>query len=214
MRKDKFTFGSAGMIHELEMAMDRVGGWTPTMVKDICKGDTLGAIRDILLKRADIQYLPLVIDRASPYQPPQDLSIEWQSDQSLKLTRIDPSKITLSRILGRSSIIVGPSPSETDFIPLDAGILRAFLENQYLVPENWKKRRNEHFATRVCFGGTKLSSSRGLKSAPHRGEGSIFALYWDSSWLQWKQERVFLDDEQLPEYYLFATLSSRNVKMF
>ncbi len=56
---DKFTFGSAGLIHELEMAKARAGGWSQALVKESCKGNVQADFRDVLLGRARIVKIKL-----------------------------------------------------------------------------------------------------------------------------------------------------------
>lgn len=51
---DSFTFSSAGQVHELELAMQRAGDWAPAMVKQMCVGDFMSQVRDVLLGRAEI----------------------------------------------------------------------------------------------------------------------------------------------------------------
>lgn len=45
---DTFTFGSAGLIHELELGMRRAGGWDQSLVKLLSSGDHLVHVRDYL----------------------------------------------------------------------------------------------------------------------------------------------------------------------
>lgn len=54
---DKFTFGSAGLVHELEMGMERAGGWNPALVKLLTSGDHLVRVREYLQGRA--QFVPV-----------------------------------------------------------------------------------------------------------------------------------------------------------
>ena len=52
---DKFTFSSAGLVHELELAMDRAGGYNAGLVKRMCQGDHLVHIREYLLGHAEVK---------------------------------------------------------------------------------------------------------------------------------------------------------------
>lgn len=52
---DRFTFSSAGLVHELEMAMDRAGGWNAALVKRMCEGNRLADIREYILGLAEIK---------------------------------------------------------------------------------------------------------------------------------------------------------------
>lgn len=52
---DRFAFNSAGQVHELEMAMDRVGGWNAALVKRMCEGNRLADIREYVLGLAEIK---------------------------------------------------------------------------------------------------------------------------------------------------------------
>lgn len=65
---DKFTFGSAGLIHELEMGMARAGGWDPALVKLLTSGDYLVRIREYL--RGHAQIVPIQIGQSSTEQYP------------------------------------------------------------------------------------------------------------------------------------------------
>jgi hypothetical protein len=58
---DKFTFGSAGLLHELEMGMDRAGDWDPTLVKLLTSEDHLVHVREYLRGRAKI--VPIHIEK-------------------------------------------------------------------------------------------------------------------------------------------------------
>ena len=50
----EFTFSSAGQVHELELAMKRVGGWNAALVTVLCGGNNAGLVRDFLLGDAEI----------------------------------------------------------------------------------------------------------------------------------------------------------------
>ncbi len=52
---DNFTFPSAGQIHELELAMQRAGGWSPALVKQMCVGDVMSQVRNVLTGQAEIK---------------------------------------------------------------------------------------------------------------------------------------------------------------
>lgn len=51
---DTFTFGSAGLIHELELGMRRAGGWDQSLVKLLSSGDHLVHVREYLRGRSEI----------------------------------------------------------------------------------------------------------------------------------------------------------------
>lgn len=62
---DKFTFSSAGLVHELEMAMDRAGGWNSALVKRLCEGDRLVHVREYVLGLAVIKPLEKTVPASS-----------------------------------------------------------------------------------------------------------------------------------------------------
>src|SRR3989344_6562348 len=67
---DKFTFNSAGQVHELELAMDRSGKWNAALVKGMCEGDRLTHIREYLLNVAEIKPIEHLIDcDTDPFVP-------------------------------------------------------------------------------------------------------------------------------------------------
>jgi hypothetical protein len=45
---------SSGNAHEIELSMNRVGGWTPELVHKLCKGDFLTKVRLVLEDKAEI----------------------------------------------------------------------------------------------------------------------------------------------------------------
>lgn len=75
---DKFTFGSAGLIHELEMGMARAGDWDPALVKLLTSGDRLVHVREYLRGRA--QFVPIQVEVSVP----EELDTIIRVDRSIR----------------------------------------------------------------------------------------------------------------------------------
>jgi len=141
---DRFTFSSAGIVHELELAMDRVGGWNAALVKRMCEGDRLAEIREYLLGQAEITYPEHLINcDAAPFVPQG-----WEMAEHRKtgIWKWDPAKVAfhLSKRQERGSFIEGNKLlKELEEKPvLNANVLDYLLAHQELIPESWKKDEN------------------------------------------------------------------------
>ncbi len=74
---DKFTFGSAGLIHELEMGMARAGDWDPALVKLLTSGDHLVYVREYLRGRAQIVSIQVELPPAPLPTTPDTFRVDY-----------------------------------------------------------------------------------------------------------------------------------------
>ena len=166
---DKFVLG-VGQAHELEMAMNRVGGWNAALVKRMCEGDRFAHIREYLLNLAEIKTAEHVIDcDAAPFVPQGWKVEEHQRGGSLKW---DPRQVQfyLSPEQQNGKATRGEKlRKELAGKPvLNANVLDYLLAHPHLIPEEWKK--DEQNRTRyIFFWGT-------IYRDPH---GNLFVRYLD-----------------------------------
>lgn len=161
---DKFTFNSAGLVHDLEMAMDRNGFWNSALVKKLCTGDNLRFVREFLLGQA--QFKPLKEDStrwvtlnettiavylaATPKLPFDGAEVVEHIGEGWVIVekRADGLYISgckvilhLSKRQKGGKWLRGYELREelTDKPVLNANILDALYESPHLIPEDWKK---------------------------------------------------------------------------
>ncbi|OGD32128.1 hypothetical protein A3C91_03185 [Candidatus Azambacteria bacterium RIFCSPHIGHO2_02_FULL_52_12] len=113
---DKFTFSSAGLVHELELAMDRAGGYNAGLVKRMCQGDHLVHIREYLLGHAEVKMPKRIITCAAFFNPAEFLGGGWsiwkgpadgdglsgeedQDERSLMITELDLAELLFETCL-------------------------------------------------------------------------------------------------------------------
>ena len=174
---DKFTFNSAGQVHELELAIDRAGQWNAALVKRMCEGDQLVHIREYLLNLAEIKPIEYLIDcDADPFVPKDWEVVEHQKGGRFKL---DPKKVKLylSKHQKDGGVIRGENlRKELAGKPvLNANVLEYLLANKHLIPEEWKGKL-------VFFWGTIYRGPRGHLSVRYlRWSGGEW--YWYFYWL-------------------------------
>jgi hypothetical protein len=179
---DRFTFNSAGQVHELELAMDRVGGWGAALVKVLCMGNNLGLVRDVLLGHAEIRLVSHVINYdAIPFVPDgYKVRPEDQLSGAVRGQLVwDPAKVQLF-LSDRQKVgtISGHELRKelTDKPVLNANVLDYLLAHTGSIPEEWKQ--DEQGRTRyIFFWGTIYRDSD--------GDPCVRSLYWcDGRW-QW-----------------------------
>ena len=142
MSKDGFVLG-AGQSHELEMAMNRPenGVWTPKLVYELCQGDRLGKVREVILGFAEIKPIEHLIDcDADPFVPNG-----WSVQEHRKggLFRWDPNRVELylSERQRRGEVRGDELRKElSGRRVLNANVLDFLLKNKQLIPKKWKKR--------------------------------------------------------------------------
>ena len=201
MAHDRFTFSSAGQIHELELAMDRASGWNAALVKLMCQGDHMVHIREYLLGQAEIKYLSsavIPINRLTPFNPAEFLGKDWSiwrgsangdglsgeeelDERSLAITELNLSQVQLVTCLNEGEERIAGEErlerlKENNFIRLDANVFLTLWQNQHLIPEVWKKKTNTN-TTYIFFNGTTLRSPLGRRC--------VLALYWDDGGWRW-----------------------------
>lgn len=172
MEDDKFVFGSAGLIHELEMAMARAGGWTPALVKKLSSGDALKEVREALLGRAEIRPIERLINcDADPFVPEG-----WEVEEHIKGGQFqwNPNgiKLYLSKKQQNGSIEGNKLRKELANEPvLNANILDYLLAHPELIPEEWKGKY-------IFFWGTIYRYSDGRLC--------VRCLYWSGDRWYWR----------------------------
>ncbi|MFY9461790.1 MAG: hypothetical protein WAP51_01140 [Candidatus Sungiibacteriota bacterium] len=156
---DKFTFGSAGEIQDVEFALAR-NGWTHALLKKATQGGFFGLVREVVEGRAEICRIErLVADGktavvvaehlidcdAAPFEP-SGLTVARESEQLPNRVRgqfvFDPTKVKLH---------LSPDQRDGKYIKgkklrrelarepvLTANVLDYLLKNPHLIPEEWK----------------------------------------------------------------------------
>lgn len=137
----------------------------------------------------------LAVDRSTPFNPVAFIGEGWsiveEDERSLLLTEIDLTKIVFKTMLkDAESSVIGEEKLKrlivSGSICLDAKVFQTLWENQYLIPENWKK--TNHF---IHFEGTVLRGYCGNRCVLylfwHDGE-----WHWSFSWLFGKWNSNYL----------------------
>ncbi len=172
---DRFTFSSAGQQHELEMAMDRVGGWDAALVKVLCMGNNLGLVRDVLLGHAEVKVVDHIINCDVEPIIPNGWSLTGEGAEHQKggQWKWDHKQVNLflSGPQQKGKTIGGHDlRKELKGKPvLNACVLDYLLKNPHLIPDEWKGKA-------VFFWGTIY----------RRSDGDLYVsyLYWsDGRWL-------------------------------
>ena len=174
---DKFKLG-VGQAHEIEMGMNRVGGWDESLVKILCTGDHLGLIRDVLLHRAEIKQEGYFVDLdADPMIPDS-----WKVEEHIKggQFKFDPTKVELYLDEGQKN---GESIEGNNLHKklkrknlFNANLLDFYLAHKKLIPESWKKGKV------IFFWGTIYRNTGGYLYVRCLGwSGSQWR--WDYHWL-------------------------------
>lgn len=152
----------------------------------------------------------LKIDRSRPFEPSKFMGRGWglaepADARSLALTEIDTSSIELvTHLKEGEQTITGTERLRriitVDQIPLDPGVLQAFLEHKRFIPQCFKGKGRDGWSgyTRlVLFEGQALISPTGEK----------FSIYlFLQEWGAWSWQAMRLDDPRR-EQHLSAVLS-------
>ncbi|MEK7560130.1 MAG: hypothetical protein AAB522_02430 [Patescibacteria group bacterium] len=184
---DKFTFSSAGLVHEIEMAMDRVGGWNSALVKKLSTGENLSIVREFLL--GQISFKPISEDHsrfitinettitvnlgASPNLPFSGAEVAEHVGEGWVIVekRLDGLYINgrkvvlhLSKRQKDGKRLKGHELREelTGKPVLNANILDALYQNPHLIPEEWKKDENGNIRYIFFWGTIYRDSGSGL----------------------------------------------------
>lgn len=180
---DKFTFSSAGLAHDLEMAMDRVGRWNSALVKKLCGGDNLHFVREFLL--GQMRMTPISEDAtrfitlnettivvnlgASPTLPFNGATVENHIGKGWVIVEKRPDglyinghkvSLHLSKRQMCGKWLKGHELREelTGKPVLNANILDALYQNPHLIPEEWKKDEDGNIRY-IFFWGTIYRAS-------------------------------------------------------
>lgn len=155
---DKFTFGSAGEVQEVEFALAR-NGWTHPLLKKATSGNFFGLIREVLEGRAEICCIKRlavegaagvavtqhIIDcDAKPFEP-SGLAVVPEQDQIPGRVRgkfaFDPTRVKLhlsSNQQGGNITGVKLRKELANEPVLPANVLDFYLANPHLIPEECK----------------------------------------------------------------------------
>lgn len=106
--------------------------------------------------------------------------IEEQDERAIALTSINPAEIMLISTLEKEIEIIGGEDKlrrlkeKRNYILLDIAVLRAILENQSLIPLNWRDKINGNIRF-IFFDGTILRDRKGRRC--------VMYIYWsDDHW--------------------------------
>lgn len=164
---DNFTFSSAGQVHELELAMQRAGGWTPALVKKMCVGDFMSQVRDMVVGRVEIVPVERLVDLdADPFLPSGWVGVEchMKGGKVIIERRGEDLFVNGRRVglhLSRCQMIdmVDEGHLLREYLSnkdvLNANVLDYLLVHPRLVPEKWQGKK-------VFFWGTIYRSPDNL----------------------------------------------------
>lgn len=187
---DNFTFSSAGLTHELELAMQRAGGWTPELVKKMCGGDFMSQVRDVVAGCVKIIPVNHIIDLdADPFVPKGWQGVEFHKKGGKVKAELRGDhlyindrkmEIYLSERQMGGRVVKGHSLREevSKRDVLDANVLDYLLAHPQLVAESWK-------GTRVFFWGTIYRF--------HDGSLCVRFLFWYGDRCRWSY--IWLGDD-------------------
>ncbi|MDO8516116.1 MAG: hypothetical protein Q7S28_02600 [bacterium] len=196
MANDKFTFGSAGEIQDVEFALAR-NGYTHALVKKLIKGDTLSFVREVLEGRAEICRIDRLTGKQSTVGSETEknlLTVDYSVKPSLVNLRleshvsrtdtviIDPAKIDLAVMLSSGEGSISGKENQKRLKAsgktlLDVRVMEELLKHPELIPDSWKGKY-------VFFWGTIFRDADGRLSVPclcWGGDG----WYWDDRWLSY-----------------------------
>ena len=171
---------SVGQAHELELAMNRVGGWDGALAKVLSTGSKLADVRDVLLGRAEIKPAEHLIDcDVDPFVPEG-----WKVEEHKKSGKVKWTKELIELYLSpgqkNGKCIEGNKlRKELASKPvLNANILDYLLAHPELIPEEWKGKY-------VFFWGTVYRGSGGCLY--------VRVLCWDGG--RWSWDYYWLDGD-------------------
>jgi len=171
-----FAMG-VGQAHELEMAMNRVGGWDATLVKQLSTGDNLAWVRNVLKGTWEAKEVnhPIDLD-ADPFIPDG-----WQVVEHEKGGRFEWNPVNISLYLadgqkdGKSMKRDALRQALKVQKVLNANVLDFLLKHPELIPEEWKGKF-------VFFWGTIYRSSVGDLYVRCLCWGGV-GWHWGVDWL-------------------------------
>lgn len=166
-----------GQANELKLAFRRAG-YSNDEIKQLCEGNVLADVRNVLLARAEIKLVEHLINcDADPFLPNGWKVEEHQKGGQFKF---DPAKVEsyLSNPQRNGKSIGGHKlREELKGKPvLNACVLDYLLANPYLIPEDWKK-------SYIFFWGTIYRDAGGslcVRCLCWNGDG----WDWRFSWLE------------------------------
>lgn len=172
---------------ELKAAFRR-GGWSNAEIKQLCEGNNLSKVLEVLKGRAEIKYVEHLVDlgvepllsegwEVEEHQKGKQAKLELK-DENLYL---DGNRLYfyLSKQQQRGRSIGGNTFLTEDLVNknvINVNLLHYLRVNQYLIPESWKF---DSYGNKRCihFCGTIYRHSDGNLALP--------CLYWDSSKWEW-----------------------------
>jgi hypothetical protein len=143
------------------------------------------------------------IDRSKPFNPAKFIgegwTIEEQDERSLALAEIDLTSIQFEHMLSQGETwIMGEDklrrPKDAGHIRLDAKVFQTLWENQHLIPERFKEKKNGN-TTVISFDGTVL---RNLDDYHY-----VLYFYWNDNRWHWSFRWLY---SERPTNYLSAVL--------
>lgn len=196
---DKFTFGSAGLIHELEMGMARAGDWDPALVKLLTSGDHLVYVREYLRGRAKMVAIQSSLNGTPPQYPTITVDYGLTLEQMIAAAHYDwkNSDITTKRfpITGSGTVTLEARLFHFNRLISSEEVVKLILSADQTNP--WQAAKIEH---ELAYGATypeeqrqflivalgsscRLGGNRYVPCLGRRGAGRNLGLnYWDVDW--------------------------------
>lgn len=173
----KFKLG-VGQAHEIEMAMNRAGGWDEALVKKLCGGNYFAQVHEALLGRAEIKQVEYLIDLdAKPYVP-DGWKVEEHIEGGEFKWNLEKVGFYWSKKQKDGNVIGGNDlRKELKNKPVfNANLLDFLLKNPHLIPDSWKGKA-------IFFWGTIYRGSDGhLYVRCLRWNGDRWC--WNNYWLE------------------------------
>ena len=182
---DRFTFNSAGLVHELEMAMDRVGLWNSALVKNLCCGENLRIVREFLLGQISFKSVSedatrfIIINETTiavnlgvtPDLPFNGAEVVEHIGEGWVIVEKRPDDLYIN---GRKVVLhLSKRQKNGEWLKshelreeligklvLNANVFDALYQNPRLIPEEWKKDENGNTSF-IFFWGTIFRGSDG-----------------------------------------------------
>ncbi len=168
---------SVGQAHELEMAMNRVGGWDAALVKRLSTGDNLAWVRNVLKGTWEAKEANHVIDcDADPFVP-EGWKVEGHQKGGIVKWTESLIGLYLDKGQQNGKCIGGNDLRQAlkDQKVLNANVLDFLLKHPELIPEEWKGKA-------IFFWGTIYRNSDGRLYVRYLcWSGSRW--YWHYLWL-------------------------------
>jgi hypothetical protein len=198
MKTNEFLL-SGGNSHSLEMAMNRQenGIWDPSLVHKLCLDDNLGKIRSLILGKARIIPFQFYIDDSkdvllTPLHPHLKILEHRPRGDLMKWDKLAQAK-ALYQVKEQGLLWEQIWQKLIQLPILNQNHLKALLENQDQIPEEWRGTMIWFAGTvyaaegeRKCLDGMFWNSDRGFWESPG---GIVADRGWDDKLTNWCNPR-------------------------